>query len=642
MLARMSIATKLGVAYILFLLPILYLGTRMVSDKETNVVFAQKEVQGVRYISTVLAVQNAVVRGAVLDGLPDRITANEKQWGGNLATSGAAETLVSALAHADRGAAARAAADLAGKAADGSNLTLDPDLDSFYAQDALTTKIPTVVAAFTSLMTTVSATAKRTLLPADQVDIGVQVGSLQPALDGLASDIKSASDNNPDRTVADAVPPAVAVVLAAATPALVSLADHARAADAHAIVLPVLGAIQIAAETDEKELEHLLHARIAKLRSAEFSALAIAALLFVAAVLYVLVVVQRGIVKPLKGLTVGMRKLAIRDFTVDLGTSARKDEIGAMTQAVQVFKDGMIAADRLAAEQQAEQVARLERSGRIEGLIGSFEAQVGGTVSALASASTEMEATARSMTGAASQTDTQAIAVARAAEESSIGMQTVASAAEELAFSISEINQQVAISAALTDRVVGSVRDTDRVVAVLAENVGRIGDVVTLINSIAGQTNLLALNATIEAARAGEAGRGFAVVASEVKSLAQQTARATEEVRGQIDQVQAATNSAVEAIKTIAGMIEEVGTITTSIAAAVEEQGAATAEIARSVQQTSTNTQTVTTNIAGVSRTANDTGTAAAQVLSSAGDLSCQAENLSREVSSFIAGVRTA
>ena len=350
----------------------------------------------------------------------------------------------------------------------------------------------------------------------------------------------------------------------------------------------------------------------------------------------------RRIAWPIVDMTAAMSRLARHDLDAAVPHVGRRDEVGAMAGAVQVFKDGMIAADRLGAEQQAEREARQARSARIESLVQGFEAQIGGTVSILTTASGEMESTASAMTDNAALTDRQAVAVARAAEESSMGVQTVAAASEQLASSITEINRQVASSSTLTGTVVNSVRRTDDTVRTLSESANRIGEVVSLITSIASQTNLLALNATIEAARAGDAGRGFAVVASEVKSLAQQTARATDEIAAQIAQVQQATHGAVEAIHEIGGLIEQVGAITTSIAAAVEQQGAATAEIARNVQQTAASTQSVTSNIAGVSRAANDTGAAASQVLGAAGHLSRQADTLSREVSGFIAQVRSA
>ena len=350
----------------------------------------------------------------------------------------------------------------------------------------------------------------------------------------------------------------------------------------------------------------------------------------------------RHISHPLAAMAAAMRALADRDMTGTIPSAGRGDEIGAMAAVMQVFKDSMMTADRLAIEQATAQEVRQQRSARLEDLVGNFEREVGGTVSIIAAASTELKTTASSMTSTADKTNQQALAVSRAAENSSSGVQTVAAASEELAASISEINRQVTASASLTGKAVSNVRRTDDTVRALSESADRIGKVIELITGIASQTNLLALNATIEAARAGDAGKGFAVVASEVKHLAQQTARATDEISLQIKQVQQATASAVDAIREIGGIIEEVGIITTSIAAAVEQQGAATSEIARNVQQTAASTHAVTSNIAGVSLAANDTGTAAGQVLSAAGDLSRQAEQLSMEVGRFITSVRTA
>ena len=272
----------------------------------------------------------------------------------------------------------------------------------------------------------------------------------------------------------------------------------------------------------------------------------------------------------------------------------------------------------------------------------AFEANVGRLIATLSSGAATLQSTAGSMSSTALRTNEQASTVASAAERASAGVRTVAAAAEELAASIGEISRQVAQSSRITGQAVADARRTDDIVRVLAHGAERIGRVVDLISSIAGQTNLLALNATIEAARAGDAGKGFAVVAGEVKSLALQTARATQEISDQIGQIQASTVEAVQAITGISATIEEVSAIAATIAAAVEEQGAATAEIARSVEQTSASTQEVTGGIGGVSQSANNTGAAASEVLAAASDLSRQAKQLTAEVGDFVSGIRAA
>ena len=351
----------------------------------------------------------------------------------------------------------------------------------------------------------------------------------------------------------------------------------------------------------------------------------------------------RGISAPLSRMTAAMRQLADRDVSVTIPGTGRGDEIGGMAAAVQVFKDAMIATDRLAAETEAAKAAvGVAQKAALSKMADGFEQKVGALVTAVSQAATTLEGTAGSMSGAATQAGNQAASVAAAAEEASAGVQTVASAAEELSSSIGEISRQVTRSAQITERAVTDTRSTNAIVQELAHGAQKIGQVVELITQIASQTNLLALNATIEAARAGDAGKGFAVVASEVKSLAQQTANATEQISQQIRQIQDATGQAVTAIRGISDRIEEISSIATGIASAVEEQGAATAEIARNVQQTASSTQEVTLNIAGVGKAANDTGEAATLVLHAAGGLSRQATQLSGEVQQFLAQVRAA
>jgi methyl-accepting chemotaxis protein len=349
------------------------------------------------------------------------------------------------------------------------------------------------------------------------------------------------------------------------------------------------------------------------------------------------------------GLSSGIRRVTLAMITLASGTrevsvpfAERRDELGDIGRALQVFKDALIAADKQSAGQAIEHALKAQRAEQLDQAVVAFEAKARTLAGALAAGSTELEATARAMTGTADRTTQQANAVAAAAEEAGVGVQTVAAATEELTSSINEISRQVAQSAKTAAGAVNGAQRTNEIVAALVADTDKIGNVVSLITDIAGRTNLLALNATIEAARAGDAGKGFAVVASEVKDLANQTGRATEEIGIQIAQIQAATKEAVAAIHSIASTIEEISGISTTIAAAVEEQGAATAEIARNVQQTATAARDVSTNIGGVGQTANETGDAANQVLDAAGSLSKQAELLSSEVHAFIAHVRAA
>ncbi len=352
--------------------------------------------------------------------------------------------------------------------------------------------------------------------------------------------------------------------------------------------------------------------------------------------------VIRRIVRPLTAMTEAMRQLADGDLTAAIPGTGRRDEIGAMAQAVAIFQEHAVARERLEAEQRRDREARERRAADLDRLTRGFEAKVSGLVGTLSSAATEMEATAGSMSAAARQTDQQSFAVAAASEQASTNVQTVAAATEQLTASIREIGNRAAQSQAITTRAVADARRTDETVRLMAGCAQRIGEVVGLIQAISSQTNLLALNATIEAARAGDAGKGFAVVAHEVKTLASQTAQATDDIAAQIAQVQTVTRDAVEAIRDIAGVIGEVNEIATAIAAAVEEQGAATQEITRNVHQAAVGTQEVASNIAGVQQAANDTGAAATHVLSAAQELSQQAERLTGEVGDFLAGVRSA
>ncbi len=356
-----------------------------------------------------------------------------------------------------------------------------------------------------------------------------------------------------------------------------------------------------------------------------------------------LVIVLFGVTRPLNRMAGAMTAVAAGNLDIDVPALGRRDEIGNLAAALQAFKGAGLENRRLHADR--EEMARraeAEKKTILAKMADTFEAGVRDVVEAVAAASTQMQSSAQSLSATAKETTSRSTAVAAASEEASRNMQTVASAAEELSASINEIGRQVAESAHIAGQAATDASRTNAQVQTLADAAQKIGDVVKLINDIAGQTNLLALNATIEAARAGDAGKGFAVVASEVKSLATQTAKATEDIAAQVKSIQGATVDSVKAIAAISGTISRINEIATGIASAVEQQGAATQEIARSVQQASTGTSDVSANIAGVTEAAHETGRSSSEVLAEAGALSTQSAHLREEVEKFLAIVRAA
>ena len=407
-----------------------------------------------------------------------------------------------------------------------------------------------------------------------------------------------------------------------------------------------------AAAEEEKQLDSLIEQVDHRILDVKSSTLSHAAAMqsvviavgfvMVALGIFFAVLLIASIVLPLHKLQDRMESLAKGAYDAEVPFLQRGDEIGGMANALQVFKETAIEAERLSGVSAKEHASKELRQKKIEDHIAAFHNEATSAMGLLATAATKMRSTAESMSVTSKETSRQSTAVAVAAEEASASVATVASAAEELSASVTEIARQTSESQKTADQAVAQAKTTEETVGSLEVATNKISDVMNLINNIASQTNLLALNATIEAARAGEAGKGFAVVASEVKNLAGQTAKATEEVGAQIGTMQSATKSVVDAIAQIGVTISQMNKMAVDISHVVEQQNLAVREIAQNAQQASSGTREVTANITGVNRAATDAGTAATQVLNTSGDLSKQAETLQGKIDSFLRNIQTA
>jgi methyl-accepting chemotaxis protein len=646
-LENISIGKKLTVGIVIFVFPIVLLAYFLVVEKDDLIRFTRAEIAGVHYLhatSTALnELSGSTIEPAALDRAAAALSQAEQEDAGTTAVTSKSQDLLKTLR--DKSAVENPALaishtiDLITSISDNSNITLDPDTDTYFTGDMVVNQAPNIfyqtrnlLAAAQDLGAVASDEQKIAYAEARDGLIGSAAnfssdlekalkgnagGSLKTALEGAARNVSAEIDRLAEMSKSN-------------DPAKLRPAADAVVASTHAFM-----------EQADVDLERLLNARIAGFRYIVVTRLSIAVLAVLIGALVSWQVI-RSITRPLTALTILMKRLAAGDLAIEISSTQRGDGIGDLARALGVFKDNAYEARRLTEEQLRESDAKQRRALRLDELTRSFEHRAGELVGSVSSAAAELENTAQTMSANADQTSKQSSAVLAAVEHTSANVQSVAGASEELSASIGEIGLQVTQSAAVAERALDQAGKTSRTMEGLSEAAQKIGEVINLIQGIAGQTNLLALNATIEAARAGEAGKGFAVVASEVKALANQTGRATSDIQSQVAAIQAATNTTMGEISQIGRVIGDINEGTTAIAAAIEEQRAATSEITRNVSQAAQGAEEVASNVSGVSAAARETGIAAHRVLGAAAELSQQAASMRREVETFIAAIRIA
>jgi methyl-accepting chemotaxis protein len=670
-LMTFSIRAKLAVIVGLLVLPIVLLAFLFIQQSFKDIDFADKERDGVVYLDGVWPVLRGLVEGANNATEPRDLGRGSDLH--DLAASydtamdaiGASQDLNSALkplgwpsktlARNEMTEAAIAAArTLITKIADGSNLTLDPDLDSYYVMDVVTTKLPEAIDRLGTVLALARLhQAQARLSDDDKATIVVQFGQFDGAMSGAAGSIESAFKANPTvRANLDGQMAAVARAADALRTEMKSVLaglreDSSRSrfdltklntADANAVA-----AIDTAWKASAVELDRLLRVRNEGFRWRLWSMLGIAGTVALLALLTAWLA-ARSILRSINRLDQRIRELGSSDISADLPEARGRDEISQIARAAGFFRDAIV--DRLNAANTAQMesiaVAEFGRKSEMQNLAASFERTVGEIVNTVSSIAGELEGSATAMTQTARSTQQLTTSVAAASGQAAVNVQSIATATEEMAASIGEVGRQLRQSRDIATEAVDQAKATDARIHQLSDAAGQIGDVVKLITAIAEQTNLLALNATIEAARAGEAGRGFAIVAQEVKALAAQTGKATSEIAVQVAGIQSATNDAVGAINVIDDTIGRISAIVDTITSTVQEQGSATKEISRNVQGAAADTSLVAGSIDDVSRGATETGSASTQVLASARSLSEESRRLKSEMDRFLATVRAA
>jgi len=654
--------TKISLIFFLLLIPIAYTVWTIAADKRALIAASEREQVGSAYVAAVRPILFAVSNLAKADDVHAAVEtarASQKKLGESRELGALADDFAFAIEIAVTGtdtdsvdAAMEKGAALVARAAEESNMALDPELASYYLGNIVSVRLPRILGSLLAEQNTVSMVAAAGELSTEQrVRLLTLSGTLKADFDGLRGNVAGAVRGNGglSRSLVD---PLAALVKAADGFAFSLdrglIERNGQQVDAARISRDYLAAVKAAGElwgSVVEQYDRSLAKRVADLNATLNLTLAIVGALVLAS-LTLAAFMQRQIVRPLgrlENLANEVRKTDDYNLRIDYDS---RDEVGRLASAfngmlAEVAEARARAAER-AMERERQQASQQKRAEHLATLTGNFDRQVSAVVELVSSSAVEMHGAATSMKKTAEEAIQRSTTVSTASDQASANVQTVASSAEELATSITEIGRQVTQSALISRSAVEEAERTNQTMRSLTEAAQKIGQVVDLISAIASQTNLLALNATIEAARAGEAGRSFAVVASEVKNLAVQTAKATDEIGGHISGMQKVTGDAVSAIDRIGATIIRVNEIAATIATAIEQQDAATKNIATGVQQAAVGTQEVSRTIGDVSAAAGRTGDSAGQVLRSASRLANEAAGLKKEVDLFLAGVRAA
>ncbi len=633
-----GISAKLSLLSLTFAIPTAYLLWLLIGAQQIAIDFATREVDGTRALGLVLPVQAAAVHAAIGGQPPARAAGLLRDARSGLAAgldageaAAAAETALAAAGDAASATDARGKLrDLIVRLGDRSNLILDNVLDTYYLTDVVLNRLPEVMDRVAELTI---ADAKQRAAPA----FLIAAGALGGAVDGMDASLAAAEQDNADGTLKAALDASYRPLRAA----LASFLDRTAKGSVDAATSDAL--VNGLAGFDDQavaELDRLLRARVDGLAASGRDHVATAVLLYLAALLLVLWTMYVGVTRPIARLAGLTTRLADGELSAEVPAAPAADEVGALTRALAVFRDGLVQARELTSGREAaREHAEAEKRAALIAMADSIESESGTALTAVGVRTAAISIIAEDMSASAGQAGQSARTAAAAAAQTLANAQTVASAAEQLSASIQEIGAQVGRSTAVVDRAVSAGGETRAKIEALNEQVGRIGAVADMIGEIAARTNLLALNATIEAARAGDAGRGFAVVAAEVKQLATQTARSTAEITRHIADVRTATGASVAAVGRIEQTIGEISEIAGSIAAAVEQQGAATAEIARGVGQTAAAAGEINRCIGDVSAMADTTGARGAEVREGTAMLNTMMAELKQSV---VRAVRTA